>query len=154
MEENRDEKGAATERGGPQPLNLDFLRRERRPEPAKSRKPLVVGGLVLALALMLAGTLVSTLAPRPWKPVGLYLFLAAAVLYLVCRSISIGLFNTTPKVFAILLLLGGCFALSKWPLLSPLGILGAACLATSLLLILLYGLGYVGRRDEKRQDTP
>ncbi|MBM4037552.1 MAG: hypothetical protein FJ290_03475 [Planctomycetes bacterium] len=150
MEEQPDNK---TEGAAPEALKLDFLhRREPEEEGAKrSRKALLWGGLILALLLMFAGTAVTTMAPKPWKPVGLYLFMAAALLYIICRCMTLGVLNTVPKVFSMLLLLAGCLILSKWPAPSPMGILGIACLAGALALILVGGLGYV-RKSRRRGD--
>ena len=134
-------------------VKLDFLqRREPRSEGA-SRRPLVWGGLVLALLLMFAGTAVTTMAPKAWRPWGLGLFVASAVLYLFCRFIAIGLLNTAPKVMAIVLMLAGCFLLSKWPALSAMGILGIACLVAALAFVLLFGMGYVGREAKNRKEA-
>ena len=150
MEEQPDSK---TERSASQPLKLDFTKRQEPEEGPRSRKALVWGGLVLALLLMFAGTAVSTMAPKAWKPVGLYLFMASAILYLVCRCMTLGILNTTPKVFAILLMLTGCFVLSKWPPTTPLGILGIACLVAAFALVFLFGFGYLRREGKKRTDA-
>ncbi len=109
--------------------------------------------MVAALALMVAGTLVMMVAEHRW---GIYLFLAAAVLYLFCRCMTIGMLSTAPKAFSVVLLIGGAFMLSKWHPPSVMGMLGIACLAGAVALMLAGGFGYVRRsraRPPRRDDA-
>lgn len=108
------------------------------------------GGLILSLLLMFAATVVTVVAKERW---GLYLFAAAAVLYLVFRCIALGLLDTAPKVLMVMFLIAGSFMLSKWPPLSPLGILGIACLAAALACVLLHGFGLARRRPASQSGT-
>jgi len=127
---------------------------ERVGESARGRLPraLVWGGLLVALLLMFAGTLVTVVANRRW---GIYLFLASALLYIVCRCMTIGVLNTAPKVFSVLLLVAGAFIMSRWPVGSVMGVVGAACLVGALALMVLGGLGYArgGRQPGKTTAT-
>ncbi len=122
-------------------IRLDFARRERQEEPDRSspRRTLIWVGLIGSLVLMAAGTLITLVARQPW---GLLLFLAAAMLYLFCRCLTIGVLNTAPKLFSVILLLAGAFILSRWETLSVMGVVGMACLGGALALMVLGGLGY------------
>lgn len=131
-------------------IKLDFRRPRSEPEEGQGRhRTLVWAGLVVALLMMFTGTAVTTMAPRQWRPAGLYLFLASALLYLFCRCLSIGVLNTLPKVFTVLLMLGGCFILSQWPAGSAMGAVGIACLSAAFILVLLFGLGYLRQERSK-----
>lgn len=143
MQDHADNRAAyAPEASG---VKLDFARPRpaRREEGGRRHRAILWGGLIAALFLMFAGTAVTMTAPREFRVWGMYLFLASALLYLICRCASIGLLNTMPKAFALVLMLAGCFILSRWAPDTIMGIVGIACLATALLLILLFGLGYV-----------
>jgi hypothetical protein len=106
-------------------------------------RALMWGGLVLSLTLMVAATALTLLAEKRW---GLYLFVGAAVLYLLCRCATMGLLNTAPKALTVVFLIAGSFILSKWTPLSAMGILGMACLGAALACVLLYGLGLARQR--------
>ncbi|MBM4032751.1 MAG: hypothetical protein FJ291_13310 [Planctomycetes bacterium] len=148
MEEKKPANGEPSDRSPA--LKLDFIHQRPKPEGRGPSKRLVWGGLVLALALMFAGTVITVVSRQKW---GMYLFLAAALLYLVCRCMTIGLLDTTPKVMAIVLMLAGCFMLGNWPALSVMGILGIACLVAALAFILAFGMGYMGREAKNRKEA-
>ncbi len=135
-------------------IKLDFRRPRGEREAPSPRRKLVWAGLAVALLLMFAGTAVTMLAPREWRVWGMYLFLASALFYLFCRCLSIGVLNTMPKVFSILLMLGGCFILSQWKAGSIMGIVGIACLVAAFVLVLLFGLGYLRQERSNRPDAP
>ncbi|HUT33961.1 MAG TPA: hypothetical protein VNE39_10795 [Planctomycetota bacterium] len=134
-------------------IKLDFRRRPQREGSGGPRRALVWGGLVASLVLMFAGTLVTMVARQRW---GLFLFLAAALLYLFCRCMTIGVLNTAPKAFSVVLLVAGAFILSRWPAVSAMGILGIACLGGALALVLVGGFGGAPRAGSRpqRRDGP
>lgn len=143
MEEETGKDAEAPERSASEPIKFDFRRRREEPFRERPRRhPLVWAGLIAALLLMFAGTAVVTLARKHW---GMYLFAAAAILYLVCRCVSIGLLNTMPKLLTLLLMLAGCLLVGVFPIPSVMGILGVACLAAAFVLLVLFGLVYARR---------
>ncbi|HPD14162.1 MAG TPA: hypothetical protein PLE19_04400 [Planctomycetota bacterium] len=122
-------------------INFDLTRREEKEEPVRSgpQRTLVWAGLIGSLALMAAGTLITMVGRQPW---GLFLFLAAAMLYLFCRCLTIGVLNTAPKLFSVILLLAGAFIVSRWEALSLMGVVGMVCLGGALGLMILGGFGH------------
>lgn len=128
-----------------EPIKLDFRRAREAAGAGGRRKALSIGGMVLALLLMFAASAITVVARQRW---GLYLFMAAAVLYLVSRCMQIGLLNTVPKALGVVCLVAGAVLLSNWKTVSLLGkAVGVACVAVAFGLLLVYGCGLAGKRS-------
>ena len=91
--------------------------------------------MIAALALMVAGTLVTIQTRSIW---GLYIFAGAAGLYILARLATFGLLASWTSALGLLLLAVGCSLLSRWRPPSLPGIAGIACLAASAVCIALF----------------
>jgi len=132
-------------------IRLDFTRREEKEKPVRSgpQRTLVWVGLIGSLVLMAAGTLITVVGRQRW---GIFLFLAAAMLYLFCRCLTIGVMNTAPKLFSVVLLLAGAFILARWETLSVMGVVGLVCLGGALGLMIIGGFGHHAAPRERPGD--